>query len=69
MPESIDYKVIRERKPTVYVIQEIAGTRDGRPKINIMGAADFGTFKFLLPELSQIIFWVLSIGYYCNYRK
>ena len=23
----------------VYVIQEIAGTREGRPKINIMGAA------------------------------
>ena len=56
MPESIDYKVVKEGKPTVYVIQEIAGTRDGRPKINIMGAAEFGTFKFLLPELSQIIF-------------
>ena len=56
MPESIDYKEIKEGKPTVYVIQEIAGTRDGRPKINIMGAAEFGTFKFLLPELSQIIF-------------
>ena len=56
MPESIDYKVLKEGKPTVYVIQEIAGTRDGRPKINIMGAAEFGTFKFLLPELSQIIF-------------
>ena len=45
-----------EEKPIVYVVQEIAGTRDGRPKINIMGAAEFGTFKFLLPELSQIIF-------------
>ena len=56
MPESIDYKTIKEGKPTVYVIQEIAGTRDGRPKINIMGASEFGTFKFLLPELSQIIF-------------
>ena len=56
MPESIDNKIIKEGKPTVYVIQEIAGTRDGRPKINIMGAAEFGTFKFLLPELSQIIF-------------
>ena len=56
MPESIDYKTIKEGKPTVYVIQEIAGTREGRPKINIMGAAEFGTFKFLLPELSQIIF-------------
>ena len=41
---------------TVYVIQEIAGTRVGRPKINILGAADYGEFKFLLPELSQIIF-------------
>tara|TARA_R110001606_G_scaffold224256_1_gene372350 strand:+ start:62 stop:451 length:390 start_codon:yes stop_codon:yes gene_type:complete len=56
MPESIDYKVLKEGKPTVYVIQEIAGTREGRPKINIMGAAEFGTFKFILPELSQIIF-------------
>ena len=56
MPESIDNKIIKEEKPTVYVIQEITGTRDGRPKINIMGAAEFGTFKFLLPELSQIIF-------------
>ena len=52
----MDYKEIKEGKSTVYVIQEIAGTRDGRPKINIMGAAEFGTFKFLLPELSQIIF-------------
>ena len=56
MPESIDYKEIKTTIPTVYVIQEIAGTREGRPKINIMGAAEFGTFKFLLPELSQIIF-------------
>jgi hypothetical protein len=56
MPESIDYKEIKTTSPTVYVIQEIAGTRDGRPKINIIGAAEFGTFKFLLPELSQIIF-------------
>ena len=56
MPESIDYKEIKPTLPTVYVIQEIAGTREGRPKINIMGAAQFGTFKFLLPELSQIIF-------------
>ena len=56
MKENIDYKEIKTARPTVYVIQEIAGTRDGRPKINIMGAAEFGTFKFLLPELSQIIF-------------
>ena len=40
----------------VHVIQEIPGTKDGKPKINIIGAAEFGSFKFLLPELSQIIF-------------
>ena len=56
MKENIDYKEIRQTPPIVYVIQEIAGTRDGRPKINIMGAAEFGSFKFLLPKLSQIIF-------------
>ena len=42
--------------PIVYVIQEIAGTKDGKPKINILGAAEYGTFKFLLPELSQMRF-------------
>ena len=42
--------------PIVYIIQEIPGTKEGRPKINILGAAEYGTFKFLLPELSQIIF-------------
>ena len=57
MLESIDYKDLKEgSKPTVYVIQEIAGTRVGRPKINILGAAQYGELKFLLPELSQIIF-------------
>ena len=40
----------------VYIIQEIPGTKTGNPKINIMGAAKYGVFKFLLPELSQIIF-------------
>ena len=40
----------------VHVIQEIPGTKEGKPKINIMGAATYGNFKFLLPELSQIIF-------------
>ena len=40
----------------VYVIQEIPGTKTGSPKINIIGASKYGKFKFLLPELSQIIF-------------
>ena len=56
MSESIDYQTLKEGKPTVYVIQEIAGTRDGRPKINIMSAKEYGDFNFLLPEFSQIIF-------------
>ena len=46
----------KNKLPIVYVIQEIAGTKDGKPKINILGAAEYGTFKFLLPELSQMIF-------------
>ena len=46
----------RKKLPIVYVIQEIAGTKEGKPKINILGAAEYGTFKFLLPELSQMIF-------------
>ena len=40
----------------VYVIQEVAGTQAGNPKINIMGASHYGKFKFLLPEFSQMIF-------------
>ena len=40
----------------VYVIQEIPGTKVGNPKINIMGAREYGDFEFLFPELSQIIF-------------
>ena len=43
----------------VFVIQEIAGTKAGNPKINIMGATNYsssGKFNFLLPEFSQIIF-------------
>jgi len=44
------------KSPIVYVIQEIAGTKEGKPRINILGAAEYGTFKFLLPELSQMIF-------------
>ena len=55
--ESINYsEVKKDRMPKVYVVQEIAGTREGRPKFNIMGAAQYGDLKFLLDERSQIIF-------------
>ena len=49
--------IMSDRK--VYVIQHIAGTQAGNPKINIMGAAAYSTtndFNFLLPEFSQMIF-------------
>ena len=57
MSERTKYEDLRNiHEPTVYVIQEIAGTRDGKPKINVMGASKYGRFKFLLPEMSQMIF-------------
>ena len=45
-----------ERKKIVYVIQELPGTKANAPKINIMSAREYGEFRFLLPEFSQIIF-------------
>ena len=54
---TLDYKAIKQGpEKIVYVIQEIPGTREGRPKINIMGAQKFGNIKILLREDSQIIF-------------
>ena len=43
------------KRPIVYVLQEIAGTRFNNPKINITGALEYGELKFLLPELSQLM--------------
>ena len=40
----------------VYLVQEVPGTKSGTPKINIVGAREYGEVKSLLPELSQIIF-------------
>ena len=57
MSESTKYESLKnDYAATVYVIQEIPGTRTGNPKINIMGASNYGQFKFLLPEFSQMIF-------------
>ena len=56
MSESNKYEDLKNYTSTVYVIQEIPGSRAGTPKINIMGASQYGQFKFLLPELSQMIF-------------
>ena len=54
---NLDYKELKqESEKIVYVIQEIPGTKDGRPKINIMGAQKFGKIRVLLREDSQMIF-------------
>ena len=54
---NLDYKELKEDpQKIVYVIQEIPGTKEGRPKINIMGAQKFGKIKVLLREDSQMIF-------------
>ena len=56
---NLDYKDLKkeeEREKIVYVIKEIPGTKEGRPKINIMGAQKFGKIKVLLREDSQMIF-------------
>ena len=50
-----DYSKIKSGNSTVYVIQDIPGTKAGAPKINIIGATQFGQLKVLLPENSQII--------------
>ena len=57
MSESNKYENLKSNfVSTVYVIQEVAGTQAGNPKINIMGASSYGKLKFLLPEFSQMIF-------------
>ena len=40
----------------VYLVQDVPGTKAGTPRINIVGAREYGEVKSLLPELSQIIF-------------
>tara|TARA_B100000686_G_scaffold238354_1_gene246498 strand:- start:26 stop:436 length:411 start_codon:yes stop_codon:yes gene_type:complete len=55
---SIKYDSIsntHETQNTVYVLQELPGTRIGRPKYNIIGAQKFGKLKVLLKENTQII--------------
>ena len=55
---SIKYDLIsntHETQNTVYVLQELPGTRIGRPKYNIIGAQKFGKLKVLLKENTQII--------------
>ena len=53
--KTLEYKESIGR-PKVYVIQQIPGTSEGTPRINILGAKEYGDFVFCLPEKSQIIF-------------
>jgi hypothetical protein len=56
MQESINYTDLKSSgQSIVYVIQDIPGTKIGMPKINIIGATQYGQLKVLLPENSQII--------------
>ena len=44
-----------QKESIVYVLQELPGTRIGRPKYNIMGALKYGKLKVLLKEDTQIV--------------
>ena len=53
---NIKYNELQSTKQSiVYVLQELPGTRIGRPKYNIIGAQKFGKLKVLLREDTQII--------------
>ena len=52
-----DYEKLKytDKNSIVYVILDVPGSKIGAPKINIIGATQFGQLKVLLPENSQII--------------
>jgi len=39
---------ISQNEPIVYLLQEVPGTKIGRPKYNIIGAQKYGKLEFLL---------------------
>ena len=46
---------ISQNEPIVYLLQEVPGTKIGRPKYNIIGAQKFGRIEVLLREDTQIV--------------
>ena len=46
---------ISQNEPIVYLLQEVPGTKLGRPKFNIIGAQKFGRIEVLLKEDTQIV--------------
>ena len=51
----MEYEKIKNPESIVYVLQELPGTRIGRPKYNIIRAQKYGKLKVLLREDTQII--------------
>ena len=51
----MEYAKIKNKESIVYILQELPGTRLGRPKYNIIGAQKYGKLKVLLKEDTQII--------------
>ena len=63
----IDDKIVTGKKSFVYVIQEIAGTQAGNPKINIMGAASYSTsgkFNLLKWDKQEKKYYPIEINLY-----
>ena len=53
--KTMDYLTKTEKEPIVYLLQEVPGTKIGRPKFNIIGAQKFGKIEVLLREDTQIV--------------
>ena len=49
------YLTKTEKEPTVYLLQEVPGTKIAIPKYDIIGATKFGKIKVLLKEDTQIV--------------
>ena len=68
MSESNKYENIKSSfVSTVYVIQEIAGTKAGNPKINIMGASNYsssGKFNLLKWDKQERKYYPIEINLY-----
>ena len=53
--ETKNYLTNTEKEPTVYLLQEVPGTKIAIPKYDIIGATKFGKIKVLLKEDTQIV--------------
>ena len=51
----MEYEKIKNPESIVYVLQELPGTRIGRPKYNIIGAQKYGKLKFFLEKILKLL--------------